>query len=124
MRIGFAAITSPEQFAKADEWARSTGGQLREGLPTWWIKRENGEVIGVTQRAMVPVLGLVLDPKNGRARETIAVLDALRHAAELEGSDPLICTHEDSAMSDLHDRMLTSAGDKTRIYWFRKTKEG
>lgn len=123
MRIGFVPILTPEDFAKACSWAVSRGATMpRSGIPTWWIQREDGETLGVTQRALAPVLGLALDPQKGTARETVAILDALRQAAELSGDVPLVITHEDSAMAALHDRMLESAGEKVRVYWFKKTE--
>jgi hypothetical protein len=124
MRIGFVPIVQAEEFERACEWARQRGQPApRRGLATWWVRRVGaGETIGIVQRAEVPVVGLVLDPEHGVARETVAVMDALRHAAELGGETPLVITHEDSAMAGLHERMLESAGDKTRVYWFRKTE--
>ena len=122
MRIGFVPILTPDDFGKACEWAMLRGSNMpRTGIPTWWIKRVDGTVIGVTQRAMLPTIGLCLD-KEGLAGETVAIVDALRHSAELSGDVPIIVTHEDSAMAALHERMLESAGDKTRLYWFKKTE--
>jgi hypothetical protein len=122
MRISFVPVMTEAEFARARKWAMEKGAQaLQAGIPTWWIRGEDGSTLGITQKAMVPVLGLVLDP-IGSARSTVAILDGLRNAAELSGENPLIITHADSAMNALHNRMLESAGDETRVYWFKKNE--
>jgi len=120
-RLRFEAITERADWQNAAQWARSVCGQeIQAGIPTWWI-RKNDLRLGVLQRATLPVLGLALAPEPaGNVRDTVAILEALRQASELDGSQPLIITHEDSAMAELHDRLLKSAGDKVRVYAFSK----
>jgi hypothetical protein len=85
------------------------------------VKRvDDGTVIGVLQRALVPTIGLALD-KQGTARDTVAILDALRHVAEMEGDTPLLLCQDGSVMTELRDRLFEKAGDDLRVYWMKKT---
>ena len=122
MRIGFVPILTPDDFQRACEWALAKGAPApRTGHATWWVKRvDDGTVIGVLQRALVPTIGLALD-KQGTARDTVAILDALRHVAEMEGDTPLLLCQEGSVMTELRDRLFEKAGDDLRVYWMKKT---
>ena len=122
MRIGFVPILNPDDFAKACEWAVSHGApRPRTGFATWWVKRLDGDIIGVLQRATVPTIGLALDPQ-GTARDTVAILDALRHASEFDGETPLILAQEGSVMTELRERLFENAGDDLRVYWMKKAR--
>ena len=120
-RIRFKPIESRDDWEQARRWATETGRQaLRPGVPTWWI-RKGENILGVLQRAQAPVLGLVLAPEPpGSARDSVRILEALRHGSELEGEQPLIVTHADSVMNDLHERLLDSAGDGVRVFYFSR----
>lgn len=119
-RIHFKPICERDDWERARQWcADRKGPELRAGLATWWITRA-GKPIGVTQRGTVPVIGLCLDEDAGKATETVRIIDGLRNWAQLANEDPLVLTHEDSAMAALHERMLAGAGEKTKAYWLRR----